>query len=440
MNSYIKHIIEAFDFDSVNKQKKSINAIEMILQNIINKIINNNELTADEKEYVLSLPVACYKTNNNEIKNLIIQCLAIFGNECDLNWIDTSEITNMSRLFFGSHFNGNISKWDVSNVTNMEAIFFCSDFNGDISNWNVSNVTDMRGMFCKTNFNKDISNWDVSNVTDMGAMFAYSKFNRDINNWDVSNVIDINCMFKESAFTRDISNWNINLVCDTHEMFDRCSIKEEYKPKCLQINEGFDFDSVNKQKKPINAFRNINQILQKVRTCNIKDISKDEYNILTTYVGIYKPHDKQNLKRIIDDITCYFGNNCNLNWINTSEITDMSFLFKFSFFNGDISLWDVSNVTDMTNMFSESKFNGDISKWDVSNVMNMVAMFQKSYFNKDISSWDVSNVTEMNFMFYRSNFNKDISNWNIHKLCRHESMFDRCPIKDEYKPDFLKNL
>ena len=38
MNSYIKHIIEAFDFNSVNKQKKSSNTIDMILQNIVNKI------------------------------------------------------------------------------------------------------------------------------------------------------------------------------------------------------------------------------------------------------------------------------------------------------------------------------------------------------------------------------------------------------------------
>jgi len=39
----------------------------------------------------------------------------------------------------------------------------------------------------------------------------------------------------------------------------------------------------------------------------------------------------------------------------------MSFMFAFSLFNGDISVWDVSSVTDMTCMFYDSKFNGDIS-------------------------------------------------------------------------------
>jgi hypothetical protein len=39
MNSYIKHIIEAFDFDSV-KQKKPVNAYDAILSQIIEKIEN----------------------------------------------------------------------------------------------------------------------------------------------------------------------------------------------------------------------------------------------------------------------------------------------------------------------------------------------------------------------------------------------------------------
>ena len=107
----------------------------------------------------------------DELKDIIKQKIESEGNECDLNDIDTSNITDMSNLFAYSKFNGDISKWNVSNVTNMTGMFIRSEFNGDISKWNVSNVEDMQGMFLRSTFNGDISNWDVSNVKFKSRMF-----------------------------------------------------------------------------------------------------------------------------------------------------------------------------------------------------------------------------------------------------------------------------
>ena len=126
----------------------------------------------------------------------------------------------------------------------------------------------------------------------------------------------------------------------------------------------------------------------------------------------YHPETKDELKDIIKQKIESEGNECNLNDIDTSNITDMSYLFEYSDFNGNISNWDVSNVTDMEGMFADSNFNGDISNWDVSNVTNMESMFYESVFNSDISKWNVSNVTN----------NTDI--------------FFRCPIEEKYKPKF----
>ena len=68
----------------------------------------------------------------------------------------------MSAMFAGSvdsknPFNQNISQWDVSNVTDMSRMFRNSRFDGDISQWDVSNVTDMSGMFRNSRFDGDIS-------------------------------------------------------------------------------------------------------------------------------------------------------------------------------------------------------------------------------------------------------------------------------------------
>ena len=112
-----------------------------------------------------------YPKTKDELKDIIKQKIESEGNECDLNDIDTSNITDMSNLFAYSEFNGDISKWNVSNVTNMTGMFIRSEFNGDISKWNVSNVEDMQGMFLRSTFNGDISNWDVSNVKFKSRMF-----------------------------------------------------------------------------------------------------------------------------------------------------------------------------------------------------------------------------------------------------------------------------
>ena len=92
----------------------------------------------------------------------------------DLNFIDTSEITDMSMLFRYSDYNFDVSDWDVSNVTNMSGMFnSCFVFTGKgLENWNVSNAIDMSYMFCDCeDFNCDLSKWNVSNVIDMSNLF-----------------------------------------------------------------------------------------------------------------------------------------------------------------------------------------------------------------------------------------------------------------------------
>ena len=60
------------------------------------------------------------KATNETIHEIVKQAIAELGNEADLNFIDVSEVTNMSHLFEMEEtksFNGDISRWDVNNVT-----------------------------------------------------------------------------------------------------------------------------------------------------------------------------------------------------------------------------------------------------------------------------------------------------------------------------------
>ena len=65
----------------------------------------------------------------------------------------------------------------------------------------------------------------------------------------------------------------------------------------------------------------------------------------------YFPETKNELQDIIEQRIKEEGTNAHLNDIDTSNITDMSYLFSDSDFNGDVSGWDVSNVTNMSAMF-----------------------------------------------------------------------------------------
>ena len=123
-----------------------------------------------------------------------------------------------------------------------------------------------------------------------------------------------------------------------------------------------------------------------------------------------------------------------LNCIDTSEITDMSYLFK-KYANNvtnkiDVSGWNVSNVTNMKSMFYNCKeFNCDLSNWNVSKVINMNNMFCNCYkFNCDLSKWNVSNVTDMSSMFYicESFEGKGLENWDVSKTIWMNIMFYKC--------------
>ena len=76
------------------------------------------------------------------------------GSDCDLNDIDTSLITDMSRIFAFSAFCGNVSKWDVSKVKNMEGMFKHSKFNQDISNWKIQSNCKTYDMFYNCSIDK----------------------------------------------------------------------------------------------------------------------------------------------------------------------------------------------------------------------------------------------------------------------------------------------
>ena len=137
---------------------------ESIMRNVakqVKKALNEGEYaesrrlhpaSREDSEEILSLvesdPSFTFQPqDNDEFEEVVLDALDRFGAHCDLNWIDTSKVTDMHKLFYESDFNGDISEWDTSNVKDMSWMFAYSKFNGDISNWDVSRVERNHMMF-----------------------------------------------------------------------------------------------------------------------------------------------------------------------------------------------------------------------------------------------------------------------------------------------------
>ena len=165
------------------------------------------------------------------------------------------------------------------------------------------------------------------------------------------------------------------------------------------------------------------------------------------YYSTYTPKTKEELRELVNNLSINLGD------IDTSKITNMSYLFHntprtdfsgienwdvskvrdmaymFQYatsFNQDLSKWDVSKVESMAFMFFVAEsFNANISKWDVSKVEYMREMFARAKsFNQPIGEWDVSNVREMSVMFAEAkSFNQDISKWDVSKVEDMAAMF-----------------
>ena len=75
------------------------------------------------------------KATDSTIKQLVREGIKKYGKKADLNYIDTSQVTNMESLFKNTDFNGDISDWVVSNVETMEKMFFsCKNFDKPLNN------------------------------------------------------------------------------------------------------------------------------------------------------------------------------------------------------------------------------------------------------------------------------------------------------------------
>ncbi|MEI5993792.1 BspA family leucine-rich repeat surface protein [Candidatus Enterococcus mansonii] len=153
----------------------------------------------------------------------------------NIHLLDTSEVVNMSRMFFSTDelMSLDLSSWDTSQVIDMSSMFHASYITSlSVLNWNTSNVNDMSSMFSHTYRLKslDLSNWDTSKVQNMSFMFGSTTGinSLDLSNFNTSSVMNMSGMFYCSFVKAiDISNFNTSNVNDMQGMFQSANKIEQ---------------------------------------------------------------------------------------------------------------------------------------------------------------------------------------------------------------------
>lgn len=261
------------------------------------------------------------------------------------NW-NMSQVQRMTKMFrragqYATDWNiGNLSKWDTSKVITTQEMFYqagenAEEFNiGNIGNWNVSKMQFMNTMFSQAAKNSkkvyigQLDNWDTSKTTTMAGLFyGFAK---------KATEVDIG----------DLSNWNTSKVETFYQMFSGFATNDET----------FDIGDLSTK--------------EVTRKDGTKYTAWDVSSAQTMY-AMFETAGRYSTNWSIGNIS---------NW-NTSNVTNMSEMFRSTASNEKITEWDI----------------GDISEWDTSKVTNMSKMFiataKYADWSLDLSGWNVESVT-----------------------------------------------
>lgn len=152
---------------------------------------------------------------------------------------------------------------------------------------------------------------------------------------------------------------------------------------------------------------------------------------LTTITGL----ENINTSNVTDMSYMFFycvnlSSDLDLSTFNTENVTDMACMIcqcgaNVSGIKINISGFNTENVTDMSNMLTAATEIVGLDDLDTGNVTNMGSMFYAYQGNSlDLSNLDTGNVTDMSFMFAHTKLEKvDISNFNTKSVINMQSMF-----------------
>ena len=392
-----------------------------------------------------------------------------------IGYLNTSEVTSMKYMFYNcsSLTSINLDNFNTAKVRNMNSMFSgCRAVTYlDLSHFNTANVTDMSYMFssCLALKNLDVSRFNTAKVLYMTSMFnsCGALTVLDLGSFNTARVRDMYGMFMSCANLTTIyvdSGWSTDAVTMSQYMFHGCTnlvgekgtvynashrdaayahidggpsnpgylsslIPEAYvvyNPNNTTLTFCYDTQRRYRTGTTYDLNQGFNDTGWETDGTNFNvtrvvfDSSFTNARPTTTYAWFY---NMQNLESIIG-----------LNNLNTSEVTDMQYMFGHctKLTSLDLSSFNTANVTNMPGMFyyCEKLTSLDLSSFNTAKVTNMSYMFSEcsGLTSLDLSSFNTAKVTNMNYMFNRCKKleSLDLSSFNTSKVTDIRFMFSYC--------------
>ena len=342
-----------------------------------------------------------------------------------IEYLNTSEVTNMSGMFHGikNITSIDLSHFNTANVTTMAQMFQeCTGLTEiDLSKFNTANVTAMNQMFdgCTGLTELDLSKFNTAKVTNMNYMFrnCTGLTELDLSKFNTANVRYMNSMFNGCSNLDHIivsSNWKTTgvTVANSAEMFTGCT--------SIVGGAGTTYNAsyVDKTYARVDGGTSNPGYL----TGQPEEYSIVKDNVCTHY------YDGFRLRRLTETGGYdYEGQD----WWREESWDGENFdkvIFDPSFANSGISIDQISaSISGMSNLtsiegleYSNSQYATDMS-YLFRNCTGLTTL--------DLSSFDTRNVTDMREMFRGCTSLKTIivgENWSVANVTNSTNMFEGC--------------
>jgi surface protein len=341
-----------------------------------------------------------------------------------MSYLNTSEVTNMSWMFgFCTILPSlDVSSFNTANVTNMSCVFYgCASITSlNLSSFNTSKVTSMANLFRNCTNLQTIyagNGWSTAAVTNSGYMFdkCNSLVGGQGTTWDRDKPKDKTYAHIDGGPSDPgyFTEWKEAYACytpsNTTLTFYYDGQRSSRTGTTYDLNTGYntpgwEADGYN---------GNVTKVVFDPSFANARPTS--------TYDWFYE-------MKYLQSIT-------GINYLNTSEVTNMSWMFGYcwSLTEVDVSRFSTANVTSMRSMFHACYHLSslDLSNFNTANVNNMRNMFNAcgEIQSLDLSSFNTANVADMNGMFVDCALLRTVyvsDGWSTAAVTNSSNMFLNC--------------